>query len=277
MRSARRLVAVLVASVCVLTLSACGAPASHSGGPDPALRGQWMLVSAHTENGALARVRNQNISLTIGTGDTAVGRSTCYDYRATIYGGQSAVWVNPWHPPTTACSSNEQQDLDTSYFRALKDVRRFTSSARSLELSGPGVTLDYTIAVNRSLAPLVDSPWRLVAGSVLDATGGTRGYFADGGAVVLFGSTRLITAQTACALLTANFHQSAGVIITTNVSSTPKSLCFGSDQRPDAQLRSALIAGFTVSFDTTDADSTGVEMMTLTSYRAGIALQFVSD
>ncbi|HEY2643304.1 MAG TPA: META domain-containing protein [Galbitalea sp.] len=272
MLGARRLVAALVAGLCVLALTACGAPASHAGGPDPALRGQWTLVAAHTDDAIFRHVRNQNISLTIGTGATAVGRSSCYDYSATIYGSRNALWVEPRHPPTTACSSNDQQDLDAHYFAALKQVRRFTSHAGDLELSGPGVTLDYTIAANPSLGSLLDMRWRLTAESVLEADGTKHGNLSNGGAIVVFGSTGLLTAQTACALFIANFHQSAGVIITSDISSTPKSLCFGSDQRPDAQLRSALIAGFTVSYDTS-----GSETMTLSSYRAGIALEFVPD
>lgn len=272
MRSARRLVAVLVAGVCALALAACGVPASHAGASDPALRGQWVLISGHTDNAIFLHVRNQNISLTIGAGDTAEGRSSCYDYSATIYGSRNALWVEPRHPPTTACSSNDQQDLDANYFTALKDVRRFTSHAGRLELSGPGVTLDYTMAVNPSLGSLLDTRWRLTGESVLEADGSMRGQLSNDGAIVVFGSTGLLTAQTACALFIANFHQSAGVIITSDISSTPKSLCFGTDQRPDAQLRSALIAGFTVSYDTS-----GSETMTLSSYRAGVALQFVPD
>jgi heat shock protein HslJ len=101
-RTAKRLGAIVGASVIILLLASCATPRG-GGGSDPGLRGQWQLQSARDSAGTIA-LANQLISLTINGDNSTSGRSTCNDYTAHVYGTVSALWVTARCPTRSPAS-----------------------------------------------------------------------------------------------------------------------------------------------------------------------------
>jgi heat shock protein HslJ len=267
MRNPKRLVAVVVATICVLVLSACSSPGTNTGGGDPALRGAWELTSARDAQGTLPLL-HQNISLTVAASGKAIGRASCTDYTALVFGWRNSLWVSPTVPQPTFCTF-AQLRVDRDYFAALRATRQFTVRGTTLKLTGDGVALTYKAAVNPSLADLVDQQWRLTTVRILGFEPTLESAFDQSGGVVIFGSSGLLTAQTMCAIYVADYTQSAGVVVAKKFASTPTALCTEFPQQPDADLQNLIRGGFTFAVKN--------GMLTLTSQRAGIALGFEPD
>lgn len=254
MRRALRL-AVVAAAITALTfvLAGCAAPKA-TGGPEPDLRGQWQLISAHDAGGDF-ELANQLISLTI-EGENSTGRSTCSNYTARVLGTMANLWITPMLPRAEHCGIQAQEDLEHRYFNDLAQVRYSTVTGGVLDLESPGIDLRFQRALNLSMDLVVDRTWYLEiaeADSYYSNNLAVPVYFGRDGktgeirlnTTVSFSRNGDVRGDTGCRIFTAHYTQNAGEVVLTEFKYQAHGACTSEDVSEDTYLVTTLQAGFT--------------------------------
>ncbi|HEX4443305.1 MAG TPA: META domain-containing protein [Galbitalea sp.] len=267
MRTTARFGAVVAALVvAALLLAGCSSPRDE-GGPDPAMRGQWELISA-TDGAGPISLANQLISLTIAGDNTTAGRSTCSDYTARVYGTQENLWITTTLPRAEHCGIQAQQDIEQRYIADLNRVRSSTVVGGVLDLLAPGVDLRYQRALAVPLGLVVDRTWNL-------ATVSADSYYATAnptpvpqkGASIHLTRNGELGGTTGCRRFTAKYTENAGEIVISKFSYQLHGRCTENDEAADTYVISVIEAGFTFI--------SGIGQLSVSSPRAEISLGFV--
>jgi hypothetical protein len=265
-RTARGPIAAAIALLTATALAGC-ASAGDRGGPDPGLRGEWVLASA-TDGGGSIALLNQYITLTIAGDTSTTGRSACSDYRARFFGTLSSLWVTATLPRNIDCGTALQQTLELRYIAALNQVRSATVVGGVLDLTAPGVDLHYERALRYPTALLLDREWALQSVAPLNLqTGQKDETVPDQGASLRFSKTGALAVETECASITAHYFQNAGQIVADHIIVKTAPTCSsGHDGAIEDYLVRLVDSAFT--FRAIKGE------MTLTSNRVGVTLGF---
>jgi heat shock protein HslJ len=264
-------------AVLALALTGCTAP-STVGGPEPAMRGQWQLLSGMDAAGTIP-LDNQIVSLTINDENSTTGRSTCSNYSARIFGTMANLWVKPKLPRAEHCGVQAQQDIEHRYIADLGQVRYSTVTEGVLDLLAPGVDLRYQKALTVPLTLVTDRTWYLwtaAAYSYGATANATPVYFAAPNptpdprteATVSFGANGAVRADTGCRVITADYTQNAGELVVSRFKYRPSGHCTDNDVQADTYLVGVLQGGFTFL--------SGAGQLVLKSPRAEIEVTLVN-
>jgi heat shock protein HslJ len=239
-RRAAILLALAVTGVAVL--SGCAADAGSGGVADPALHGAWVVQSARDAKGFLD-LSYSTITLTVGQSIRTTGRTTCGPYAAEILGSLSGLHVDVAASTPTGCATGKQTTIQDRYLRALAAARNAVLDRGTLELSAPGVALQFVPAATVSLASIGAHGWSL---SGIDRNPGSDGYTwtPTSGTFQLDGANRF-SGTTGCLKFTGSYEIDAGQFIVTNgeTSGVP---CGQTEVHVDADVLGVLHGAFNV-------------------------------
>ena len=237
----------ILAAAALLMLGGCADSGADHGGPDPAIRGQWELLSAKDDGGRIP-IANQLITLTIASDATTNGRSTCSNYSARILGPSSSLWVTTKLPRAEHCGIQIQEDIEHRYIADLGQVRsaRLTGGGGILDLVAPGIELEYQRALVIPLNLIVNQTWSLTSASA-------DSYYAVNdptivpvsGANLYFGSDGILTGSTACRQFTAHYVENAGELVVDRFDIHNEGPCSTQQITSDNYTMSVLESGFT--------------------------------
>jgi hypothetical protein len=267
MKTVRALAAATTALLAAIALAGCTSPGDH-GGPDPALRGEWILAKARDGGGAVDLL-HQYITLTIAGDTTTSGRSACSDYSARFFGPLSSLWVTATLPHDIDCGTALQQTLELRYIAALGQVRSATVVGGVLDLTAPGIDLRFERALRYPMTLLLGHEWALQSVAPLNLQTGLEDETVSiQGAYLRFTQDGTLTVQTECASIVARYTQNAGQIVPSHISVKGASTCgSGYDSSVEDYLIRLIDSAFT--FRAIQG------RMTLTSNRVGVTLGFI--
>ena len=261
----RATIGVLVCVLAIpLALSGCSAERPTAGSPDPALRGQWVLTSAHDGYGTV-NLLGQDISLTVSDTSVSTGRGSCSNYTATIYGSPRALWVTTNYTRSYSCATADQSVLQLQYLDDLASVQHSVITQNGLELTGRDVDLQYSRANPLSLTQLKDKTWQLQTDANLNLRGRSLVSEETGG-YIRFETASTLSAVTKCVYFTADYRQVADELVASHVFAIDTIGCDRSADQPAKDFTRMLDGGFTFAL--------GSNSLVLISPRAGLQLGF---
>jgi heat shock protein HslJ len=138
-----------IAAVVVLVIALTGC--ASSGGPGGVaeetamadISGEWQLEKASDAEGAMA-VNGVPVTLTV-TGTEVAGQGPCNGYSGSIETDGDEVAVGPLVQTRMACADERRTDLERRYIAALESVSGSRLAGETLTLTGPEVTLRFTL------------------------------------------------------------------------------------------------------------------------------------
>lgn len=139
----------------VLMLAACRGAGS---GQTPTLDGTWILAAGTSSGAAIALVPGRDVTLVID-GDKVSGRA-CNLYSGSITVDGSHVTLGELAMTEMACDG-PLMTTEAAYHEALGRVDAASRSGDTLTLTGPDVTLRYTLAPPVADIPLIATHWVL--------------------------------------------------------------------------------------------------------------------
>lgn len=263
--------ALLIAAALVVPLALGGCTSTRdNGGPDPALRGQWQLLSAKDAAGRIP-LANQLITLTIASDKNTNGRSTCTDYTARILGPSTNLWVTAKLPMAEHCGIQAQQDIEHRYITDLGQVRsaQLTANGGILDLVAPGIQLEYQRALVIPLNLIVSQTWSLVSANADSYYSNPNPTIVPAtGANLYFGTDGILTGSTACQQFVARYAENAGELVVTRMDIHNEGPCSNTQLTDAGYLMSVIQSGFTFL--------TRRNQLLLSSPRAELTLTFTS-
>jgi heat shock protein HslJ len=145
----------LLAAVAVLALALTGcaagsgtAPETEEATPMTDLTGEWQLTKASDADGSMP-VRGVPVTLAVNGTDVA-GQAPCNQYSGSIDLGDDGVAFGPLTRTKMACG--EPRDaLENRYLDALASVTESRLSGDELTLSGPDISLRFTLLEKKSV------------------------------------------------------------------------------------------------------------------------------
>jgi heat shock protein HslJ len=138
----------------LLALTGC-ASAGGPGGPTEEttpvadIDGEWQLTKASDSEGTMA-VAGVPVTLAVNGGDVA-GQGPCNGYSGSIDIDGDVVAIGPLVQTRMACLDERRTDLERRYIAALESVTETRLGGEILTLTGPDVSLRYTLLPKKSV------------------------------------------------------------------------------------------------------------------------------
>ena len=242
-RAHRRATILLALALAGVTaLSGCASNAGSGGVADPALHGAWVVQSARDAKGYLD-LSYSTITLTVGQSIRTTGRTTCGPYAAEILGSLTGLHVDIAASTPTGCATDAQTTIQNRYLRALAAARNAVLDRGTLELSAPGITLQFVPAATVSLASIGAHGWSL---SGIDRSPSSDGYtWTPTSGTFQLDRDGHFSGTTGCLKFSGSYELDAGQFIVTN-GETSGAPCGQSEVHVDADVLGVLHGAFSV-------------------------------
>ena len=156
------------ALVAILVLAGCSATSPGSATPtDESLDGEWTLAKGTDATGTFD-LKDAIATITL-TGGNPGGRTPCNAFGATVSGGVGKIDITPTFQTEAACADPELMELEPRYLDALDAVTEASVTSSGLTLTGPRVSLLFTLAPEVPTSKLTGTDWRLESVVTMDA------------------------------------------------------------------------------------------------------------
>lgn len=201
----------VAAILAVLVLSGCGTASPGAGTPlDESLDGEWTLTEGTDATGAFD-LKDSVVTLTL-TGGNPGGRTPCNAFGATVEGGVGEIDITPTFQTEAACADPDLMALEPRYLDALEGVTEAAVTSTGLSLTGPKISLSFTLAPEVPTSKLTGTDWRLE--SLLD--GETASSVVGNGLLKLRDDGTLI-GNAGCTDFAGKWQVDAGVVSVTEL------------------------------------------------------------
>ena len=198
-RAAAAVLAIFVLAGCSSTSPGAGAPTDES------LDGEWTLAEGSDATGTFD-LKDAIATLTL-TGGNPGGRTPCNAFGATVSGGVGEIDITPTFQTEAACADPDLMELEPRYLDALDAVTEASVTSTGLSLTGPKVSLEFTLAPEVPTSKLTGTDWRLESVVTKDAVSSVLG---DG--LLKLRTDGTLIGNAGCRDFTATWKVDAGVV-----------------------------------------------------------------
>lgn len=234
----RRSLLATIGLVLAVALTSCRGAGS---GQTASLDGSWILDGGTDDSATIPLVPGRDVTLVI-EGGTVSGRA-CNQYSGSITVAGSQVSLGSLSMTEMACDE-PMMATEAAYHAALAKIDAARRSGDRLTLTGPGVTLRYTLQPPVAQAPLVGTYWVLqtvITGEVAASTiGEPASLQLDAGGTA--------TGSTGCRSFTATYSRD-GDRLTLADFSVEKVMCTRDLAEQDQLVVGVLSGGASVQID----------------------------
>lgn len=212
------------------------------GAADPALRGAWVVQSARDAKGFLD-LSSSTITLTVKQSVRTTGRTTCGPYAAEILGTLSDLRIDLAASTPSGCATGAQATVQKRYLSALVATRHAVLDHQTLELSAPGVVVQFAPATPVPRSSIGTRSWHL---SGIDRSPQSDGFsWTPTPGTFRLDDASHFSGTTGCLKFSGSYRLDAGQFIVTNGETTGVP-CGQSEVHVDADVLGVLHGAFSM-------------------------------